>query len=148
MAVKIPLNRFKSKFVSLSGTASETLYTAPDRRASIIVMGQISNTRTYDRTVTVFVRSASAADSPNPQDYVVYPLVQDFLIPANDARPFVSGRLVLEGVDFDKKQVPDILLATDTTASVLGGTLLTQGITAHDTGLVVTLAVLDTVNTD
>lgn len=148
MAIKIPLNRFRSRFISLSGSTITELYRAVNRTAAIIVMGQVSNTRPYDRTITVVVSSAPSSDIPNPQEYKAYPLVQDFTIPANDARSFVTGRLVLEGVDFDKKQVPDILQAFDSTSTAYAGTLLTQGITAHDTGLVVTLAVLDTINTD
>lgn len=169
MAVKIPLNRFRSKFVALTanitshgeqGTAYAPqpngipgltlLYTAPDRRASIIVMGQVANTETYDRTITVAVCSSGPADTlaQGYAGYVLYPIVKDFLIPANDARTFTSGRLVLEGVDFDQKQVPDKLVAYDTTLSAYNDTLLSQGITARNVGLVVSLAVLDTVNTD
>ena len=178
MAVKIPLNRFRSKFITLSANRTShgepvdtnyeaeankflkpqpgatpgltLLYQAPDRRASIIVMGQIANTEVYDRTVTVAVCASGPADSvaEGYSRYVVYPIVKDFLIPANDARTFTSGRLVLEGVDFDQKQVPDKLVAFDTTLSAYNDTLLSQGITARSTGLVVALAVLDTVNTD
>jgi len=127
MAIKIPLNRFRSKFVPLTIAASPSgIYSPPERRASIIVIAQVANTTYYDRTITVSVCS----------NQVQYPIASNFPIPANDARSFVTGRLVLQGVDNDTVFTPDILVAQDTTTT--GGL----------SGLVITLGILETVNVE
>jgi hypothetical protein len=127
MAIKIPLNRFKSRFVPLTVANSPSgIYAPPDRRAGIIVIAQVANTTNADRTITVSVCSNDIA----------YPLVSDFPIPSNDARTFVTGRLVLQGIDNDTVFSPDILVARDTTT--------TGGIS----GLVISLGILETVNVE
>jgi hypothetical protein len=127
MAIKIPLNRFRSRFIPLTVAAGFSgIYSPPDRRASIIVIAQVSNSTFADRTLTVSVCS----------NQVEYPLVSNFPVPAQDARSLVTGRLVLQGVDNDTVFSPDILVARDTTTT--GGT----------SGLTISLGILETVNVE
>lgn len=133
MAAKIPLNKFKSKFIALSATNYFTrLYTAPDSRATIIVFAQVANTTAVDRTISVAISSTSW-DFPS-----VYFLVKDFPIPANDARSVIAGRAVLQGADNDEILTPEILIAQDTT--VISSTAIPTS------GLNISLGLLETIN--
>ena len=132
MAAKIPLNKFKSKFIALSAVSYFTrLYTAPESRATIVVFAQVANTTPFDRTISVAISSTSW----NPS---VYFLVKDFPIPANDARSVISGRAVLQGADNDEILTPEILIAQDTT--VISTTAIPTS------GLNISLGLLETIN--
>jgi len=134
MAVKLPLNKFRSKFVPLNASEGLThIYEAPERRATIIIMAQVTNTTGFDRTVTVGVSSNKPINLDKP---IFSDLVKDFPIPANDARSILAGRLVVEGSDNDSVFSSEVLYAADTTTE--------QG----DTGLILNLGLLETVNFD
>lgn len=134
MAVKLPLNKFRSKFVPLAVSNGLThIYAAPERRATIIVMAQVTNTTGFDRTITFGVSSNKPIELDQP---IFSDLVTNFSIPANDARSVIAGRLVVEGADNDSVFSSEVLYAADTTVD--------QG----DTGLILNLGLLETVNFD
>lgn len=120
MAVKIPLNKFRSKFYNITPTLS-AIYTAPDERASIIIQAQATNTTTTDKTVSMYVSSAGN----------LYSVVEDLPIPAKDARGLVTGRLVLQGFDGGSILTSDVLL-----------------IESSAVGVTLSLGILETVNRD
>jgi hypothetical protein len=111
--LKIPLNKFRSKFVTLSAGAGITqIYSTPENRATIVIAAQVTNITTSDRTVSVGISSTGTVDNPVPG---VYYLVKDFPIPANDARSVISGRIVLQGADNDQIINSEVLFAEDDT---------------------------------
>lgn len=127
---KIPLNRFRSKWVNLSTTSGVThIYPAPDNVASIIILAQVTNNTSSDRTISVGVSSNNNLVSPG-----TFYLVRNFSIPANDSRSVISGRVVLQGNDNDTVLSGEVLFAQDTTVG--GGT----------TGLTLNLGILETIN--
>lgn len=132
MAIRIPLNRFRSKFINLNtNDGIKQIYSAPDNRASIIILAQVTNTTDGDRTVTIGVSSNPDAQSPG-----TYFLVKDFIIPRRDSRTILSGRLVLQGADNDTVLTPEVLIAQDSTVG------------AGVSGLTFNLGILETINTN
>jgi hypothetical protein len=111
--IKIPLNKFRSKFITLSAGGGMThVYETPQNVATIIIAAQMSNITSFDRTVSVGVSSTGTADNLTPG---VYYLVKNFPIPANDARSVISGRIVLQGADNDQIINSEVLFAEDDT---------------------------------
>lgn len=136
MAIQIPLNKFASRFVDLTVSPNlSTIYTTPERRATIVILAQASNTTNQTRTVTFGVSTFD----PNfgvDGDWKTIVLADRLAIPPNDARPLLTGRLVTQGVDFLEILKPDHIFVRDTTDS--------QGVT----GLNITLGLLETINVD
>jgi hypothetical protein len=132
MAIRIPLNRFRSKFVNLNtNNGIKNIYTAPENRASIIILAQVSNTTDTDRTISVGVSSNPDLASPGS-----YYLVKDFIIPKKDSRTVLSGRLVMQGADNDTVLSSEVLFAQDSTTG------------AGVSGLTLNLGILETINTN
>lgn len=132
MAIRIPLNRFRSKFVNLNtNDGIKQVYYAPDNRASIIILAQVTNTTNDDRTVSIGVSSNPDLVSPGS-----FYLVKDFIIPKKDSRTVLSGRLVLQGADNDVVLTPEVLFAEDSTTG------------AGVSGLTLNLGILETINTN
>jgi len=141
--LKIPLNKFRSKFVTLSAGAGITqIYPTPENRATIVIAAQVTNVTTSDRTVSVGVSSTGTIDNPTPGFYY---LVKDFPIPANDARSVISGRIVLQGADNDQIVNSEVLFAEDTTLTT---TPPEEPEETSITGLILNLGLLETINTN
>lgn len=104
MAIKIPLNKFRRVSARIT-TVAQNIYTAPLERAAIIIQAQVTNRSPIETTCTAYV---SALGDP-----ITYKLVEQFPIPAYDARNILSGRLILQGVDGGSITKPDsfIILA-------------------------------------
>ena len=153
MAVKIPLNKFRSKFSTLSaamdmGDKWTEIYRTPDRRATIIILTQITNTTPCDRTITVAVSTPGLLEG---ETGTINHIVKNFAIPPYDARGVVDGRLVIQGPDNDQVLVPEILIAKDTTNTrELTSTYPNFFSTIWDagSGLEISLGLLETINTD
>jgi hypothetical protein len=117
---RIPLNKFRSKWINLlTSTGVTHVYEAPENRASILILAQITNNTANDRTVNVGVSSNNDLTSPG-----TFYLVRNFPIPAYDSRSVISGRVVLQGNDNDTILSSEVLFAQDTTTG-LGLTGLT-----------------------
>ena len=152
MAVKIPLNKFRSKFISLSAAAElpepgwTELYRSPERRATIIILSQITNLTPADRTITVAVSTPGLLEG---ETGIINHIVKNFAIPPYDARNITDGRLVIQGPDNDQVLVPEILIAKDTTnVAELCGTYFSTIWEAAASGLEISLGLLETINTD
>jgi hypothetical protein len=152
MAVKIPLNKFRSKFSSISaadvlpGDGWTELYRSPERRATIIILSQITNLTPTDRTITVAVSTPGLLEG---EQGTINHIVKNFAIPPYDARGISDGRLVIQGPDNDQILVPEILIAKDTTntAELIPNYYSTQW-EAAASGLEISLGLLETINTD
>jgi len=122
MAARVPLNKFRSKYYNITTTLS-AVYTAPVERAGILINAHVANPTPNDINVTMCVSGTFTSTE--------FPLVSNFPIPAFDARSLVTGRVVLQGVDGASITSPDVLL-----------------VGAQDNGLVLSLGLLETKNTD
>lgn len=120
MAAKYPLNKFRSKYAT-DITVLSAIYTGQDERATIIIQAQASNPTNTDQTITLKVSS----------NYTLFTLLDNFPIPAYDARSLVTGRLVIQGKDGSKIINPDILFFK-----------------ASSPDVVLSLGLLETKNTD
>jgi hypothetical protein len=111
MAQKIPLNKFKSKYVVVSTALTPQIYTAESERATILLNVQATNITNVDQTISLFVSAGGNVTSPR-DPYVegnLFAVVSALPIPARDARSLVTGRLVLRGAD-TTYDIPDKLL--------------------------------------
>lgn len=109
---KIPLNKFRSKFLVIPNVLTE-VYTAVFDRATILLNVQATNITAETQTVTLIV-SAGGNPEGTLDPYIEGPnnrfaVVESLPIPPYDARTLVSGRLVLRGKD-NNFQIPDKLL--------------------------------------
>ncbi len=91
MATGLPLNTFKNVPVAVT-TSLQTVYTAPLGVTSIVLMAQVSNIAETEARVSFIHRQYR---SPNIETYIV----KDIIVPPNDARILLGGKLVLETLD-------------------------------------------------
>jgi hypothetical protein len=121
MAAKVPLNKFRSLYISNNNNSLSAVYGGKIERATIIIQAQATNPTSSEQTVTLKVSSNGA----------IYPLIENFIIPPFDAAPLVTGRLVIQGVDGSSIFEPDVLMFS-----------------ASDPDVVLSLGLLETKNTD
>jgi len=95
----LPLNTFKNitKVPVVVGTPSSgstlgTVYSAPLGVTSIVLMAQVANVGAGEAYVTAVHRKGKA---PNNITFIV----KDIVVPPNDARLLLGGKLVLESLD-------------------------------------------------
>ena len=86
----LPLNTFKNIPLPVT-TIMQTLYTAPLGITSIVLMAQVSNTGLIPAT-TSFVHYSYRTG-------ITTYVVKDMIVPPNDARILLGGKLVLETCD-------------------------------------------------
>lgn len=85
MAEQLPLNTFKSVTFNLT-TASQQVYTVPDNVTSIILGTQAANTSLVPATITAELVKTDG----------LYTILNDFVIPPNDAANIINGKLIME----------------------------------------------------
>lgn len=95
MAAKIPLNYFVRNVYELTSTPT-LLYTAPFRRASIILAAYATNTTPVDNTITIGISGIGAEFIPT-RPY--YDYAKNILIAGNDTTNMVPSKLVLQEYD-------------------------------------------------
>lgn len=101
---QLPLNTFLTKTAVLNTISTTTVYTSPIGVTSIILMAQVSNLTTSTQAVT-FVHHRYKTILPDAQGFGGQPgntdsvLVNQFLIPPNDAGTPLSGKLIVEQLD-------------------------------------------------
>ena len=100
----IPLNTFRTMTKTLDTNTSATIYTAPIGVTSIVLMAQVANIDTIDRSVTFLhhrnFRVLPNAQGNNGQDANIdTELVKGFLIPPNDSASLISGKMIIESQD-------------------------------------------------
>lgn len=100
---KIPLNKFKSKFVvATTNAALSSIYDAQRERATILLNVQATNVTNEDQTISMYV-SAGGNGTLNfdqlPPAGSKFAIVENFPIPPRDSRSLVAGRVVLRGED-------------------------------------------------
>lgn len=122
MAARVPLNKFRSKYYNIT-TSLSAVYATPDQQAGIVINAHVANPTPNDISVTMCV-SGTYTDT-------AFPLVSNFPVPAFDARSLVTGRVVLQGIDGGSITSRDVLL-----------------VGAESDGLVLSLGILETKNTD
>jgi len=86
----LPLNTFKNIPLPVT-TAMQTVYTAPLGITSIVLMAQVSNIVSIQAT-TSFVHYSYRTG-------ITTYIVKDIIVPPNDARILLGGKLVLETGD-------------------------------------------------
>jgi hypothetical protein len=128
--LKIPLNKFVSKYVKLTTSQNlSSVYLAAERRATIIISAQAANETKQIRTISFGV---SAENN-------IFYLVKDLEIPPSDARSLITGRTVIQGIDNIDVFTPQYLVLQDTTDSTINPEI---------SGLTVTMGLLETINVD
>ena len=100
----IPLNTFSTMTKILDTNSSATIYTAPIGVTAIILMAQVSNVDTIDRSVSFThhrnFRVLPNAQGNNGQDANVdTELVKGFLIPPADSASLITGKMIVESQD-------------------------------------------------
>jgi len=100
----IPLNTFRTMTKILDTNSSATVYTAPIGVTAIILMAQVSNVDTIDRSVSFThhrnFRVLPNAQGNNGQDANVdTELVKGFLIPPADSASLITGKMIVESQD-------------------------------------------------
>jgi hypothetical protein len=101
---QLPLNTFLTKTAVLGTNTNATVYTSPIGVTSIILMAQISNLDTGTHAVT-FVHHRYKTVLPDAQGFGGQPgntdsiLVNQFLVPANDAGVPLAGKMIIEELD-------------------------------------------------
>jgi len=128
MAARVPLNKFRNRHINVS-TGLSGVYTAPQERAAILINAHAANPTNNDISITMMVSAVDIYSGSS--GYTFFPIVSSFPIPARDARSLVTGRVVLQGVDGASITTPDILV-----------------VKADSDGLVLSLGLLETKNTD
>jgi hypothetical protein len=86
----LPLNTFKNIPLPVS-TTTQTVYTAPLGITSIVLMAQVSNIVTTAQTCSFTHYSYRTG--------ITTYIVKDIIVPPNDARILLGGKLVLETGD-------------------------------------------------
>lgn len=86
----LPLNTFKNVPVAVT-TSLQTIYTAPLGITSIVLMAQAANIVASPVTVSFLHYSYRTA--------ITTYIVKDIIVPPNDARILLGGKLVLETGD-------------------------------------------------
>lgn len=87
----LPLNTFKNVPIAVTDTLT-TVYTAPLGVTSIVLMAQVANIDSTEATVT-FIHQQHR--SPQTTTHIV----KEIVVPPNDARMLLGGKLVLESLD-------------------------------------------------
>lgn len=129
MAQKIPLNKFKSLYLSIPVTPTPSfVYIAQVNRATILLNCQATNATQNEQTVSLYVSAGIDVDGGTGGGF--YPVVENLPIPPYDARSLVTGRLVLRGKD-NTFLYPDSLF-----------------VKASNPGLTLSLGLLEAVNKD
>ena len=100
----IPLNTFRTMTKILDTNSSATVYTAPIGVTAIVLMAQVSNVDTIDRSVSFThhrnFRVLPNAQCNNGQDANVdTELVKGFLIPPADSASLITGKMIVESQD-------------------------------------------------
>jgi hypothetical protein len=100
----IPLNTFRTMTKILDTNSSATVYTAPIGVTAIVLMAQVSNVDTIDRSVSFThhrnFRVLPNAQGNNGQDANVdTELVKGFLIPPADSASLITGKMIVESQD-------------------------------------------------
>jgi hypothetical protein len=101
---QLPLNKFLTKTAVLTTSSTSTVYTAPIGTTAIILMAQVANLDYIDHKVT-FQHFRYRTVLPDAQGFGGQPgstpstLVNQFIIPANDAGTPLSGKLIVEELD-------------------------------------------------
>lgn len=105
----IPLNKFLTKTkllpASTSTTATIKAYAAPVGVTSIILMAQIANTSTEVQSVNFIhhrrrpILADAQGEGAQPGNVDSY-LVKNFEIPPNDAASVLTGKLIIESLDY------------------------------------------------
>ena len=85
MAEQLPLNTFKSVTFKLK-VDRQLVYTVPANVTSIILGTQAANTSLVPATITVDLVNETGG----------YRLLNDFVIPPNDAANIINGKLIME----------------------------------------------------
>jgi hypothetical protein len=85
MAEQLPLNVFRTRAYELT-TVEQTIYSTPSGYTGIVLGAQVSNIGAQETTITFILRK-------NDVDYV---MLNEFIIPANDAAEATTGKLVVE----------------------------------------------------
>ena len=86
----LPLNTFKNVPLTVT-TANQTVYTAPLGITSIVLMAQVANVISSEAKVTFSHYSFRTA--------ITTTIVKDIVVPSNDARILLGGKLVMETGD-------------------------------------------------
>lgn len=138
MAGKVPLNKFRSRYVrgdnfivnaspnSVDITDLKPLYYGQQQLATIVILAQATNTTSNDQTVYLAVSSSSLNGGISG-----FPVAWAVLIPPYDAKSLLTGRLVIQGIDGGEIKNNDVLLY---------GT--------SNSGVTLSLGLLETKNTD
>lgn len=95
----LPLNTFKS-FPKAVTTTLDTIYTTPLGITSIILMAQVSNIEDPPSIIPPTVSFIHYSYKLSLTTYIV----KDIIVPPNDARILLGGKLVLETGDQIKVQ--------------------------------------------
>jgi len=82
---QIPLNYFLRVATELL-TSNIDLYTTPAQRATIVLTANAANISNQPVSVTLKIRSTSAVETT---------IVEQFVVPANDAANLIVGKLIL-----------------------------------------------------
>jgi len=97
----LPLNKFRNvtKVPVLQGTPEDpynsfVVYSAPLGVTSIVLMAQVANVGTSDAAVTLVHRKGRSPDLGQ----LTY-IVNQIVVPPNDARMLLGGKLILESLD-------------------------------------------------
>jgi hypothetical protein len=85
----IPLNYFR-RVTTLVTTTPTVVYTAPDKRAGIILSGLATNLTGSTQTITVGISGS---------DGLYHDILHGFPVPSNDALNVAVGKLVLGTAD-------------------------------------------------
>lgn len=105
----IPLNKFLTKTKVLpefsASTATVKAYAAPVGVTSIVLMAQIANISTQTQTVNFIhhrkrpILADAQGEGAQPANVDSF-LVKDFAIPPNDAASVLTGKLIIENLDY------------------------------------------------
>jgi len=100
----IPLNTFRTMTKILDTNSTATVYTAPIGVTAIILLAQVSNVDTIDRSVSFThhrnFRVLPNAQGNNGQDANIdTELVKGFLIPPADSASLITGKMIVESQD-------------------------------------------------
>jgi hypothetical protein len=85
MATELPLNKFRTRALELT-TIEQTVYLTPDGVTTIVLGAQASNLTENPVNITFTLRK-------NSEDFI---MLNDFIIPPNDAAEVTTGKLVIE----------------------------------------------------